>query len=224
MVGAAGRDWLNSFMYLRLYAQTPVRRTSQLFADALFVVWTLLWVSLAVVLYRLMSKLAVAGQLLEAAGRTLNGDMTSAQDKVKGVPLIGDRVSAPFGQVAAAGRSLTRIGTAQEQAVHAVSVLLAVCVAAIPIALFAMLWLPRRVRFVRRVTASRRLVDSAGDLDLFALRALSTQPLHQLARVCSDPADGWRRKDPTVIYALAMLELADAGLRAPSRATGPPES
>jgi hypothetical protein len=131
-------------------------------------------------------------------------------------------VSAPFGQVAAAARSLSGIGTAQEHAVHAVAVLLAVCVAAIPIAVFAMLWLPRRLRFVRRASASRRLVDSAGDLDLFALRALSTQPMHQLARVCSDPADGWRRKDPTVIYALAMLELADAGLRPPPPTAGPP--
>src|SRR3954452_4031530 len=147
VIDATGRDWFNSFMHLRLYAQTPVRRTSQLLADVSFVVWTLLWVSLAVVLYRLMSKLAVAGQLLEATGRTLSGDMTSAQDKVKGVPLIGDRVSAPFGQVAAAARSLSGIGTAQEHAVHAVAVLLAVCVAAIPIALVAMVWLPRRVRF-----------------------------------------------------------------------------
>src|ERR1700712_959126 len=208
-------------MYLRLYAETPARRTYQLLADACFVVWTLLWVSLAVVVYRLMSKLAAAGQLLEATGRTLNDDMTSAQDKVKGVPLIGDQVSAPFGKVGAAAQSLIGIGMAQEQAVHAVAVLLAVCVAAIPIALLALLWLPRRVRFVRRATASRRLIDSAGDLDLFALRALSSQPMHQLARVCTDPADGWRRKDPTVIYALAMLELADAGIRAPTRTAGP---
>lgn len=208
-------------MYLQLYAETPGRRTSQVIADAWFVLWTLLWVSLAVVLYRLVSKLAVAGQKLEATGRTLNEDMTSAQDKVRGVPLIGDQVSAPFGKVGAAAQSLISIGMAQEQAVHDVAVLLAVCVAAIPIALLAMLWLPRRVRFVRRATASRRLVDSAGDLDLFALRALSTQPIHELARVSADPADGWRRKDPAVIFALATLELADAGLRAPTRTAGP---
>ena len=208
-------------MYLRLYAETPVRRTSQLIADAWFVVWALLWVSVAVVLYRLMSKLAVAGQVLEAAGRTLSGEMTSAQDKVKGVPLIGNQVSAPFGKVGDAAQSLVGVGIAQEQAVHDVAVLLAGCVAVVPIALLAMLWLPRRVRFVRRATASRRLVDSAGDLDLFALRALSTQPIRELARICADPADGWRRKDPTVIHALAMLELADAGLRAPMRTAGP---
>src|ERR1700712_466428 len=155
-------------MYLRLYAETPARRTYQLLADACFVVWTLLWVSLAVVLYRLMSKLAVAGQLLEATGRTLNDDMTSAQDTVKGVPLIGHQISAPFGKVGAAAQSLVGIGVAQEHAVHGLAVLLAVGVAAIPIALIALLWLPRRIKFVRRAAASGRLIDSAG-LDLFAL-------------------------------------------------------
>ncbi|PZS15540.1 MAG: hypothetical protein DLM57_12550 [Pseudonocardiales bacterium] len=208
-------------MYLKLYAETPVRRTSQLLADGWFVFWTWLWVALALELYRLVSKLAVAGQKLEATGRTLNGDMTSAQDRVNGVPVIGHQVSAPFGKVGAAGRSLISIGMAQEHAVHDVAVFLAVCVAAIPIALLAMLWLPRRIRFVRRATVSRRLVASAGDLDLFALRALSTQPMHLLARVSADPADSWRRKDPAVIYALASLELADAGLRAPAPAAGP---
>src|ERR1700712_1247782 len=110
-------------MHLRLYAETPARRTSQLLSDAWFVVWTLLWVALAVVLYRLMSELAVAGQVLEATGRTLNEDMTSAQNKVKGVPLIGNQVSAPFGKVGAAAQSLVGIGVAQEHAVHDMAVL-----------------------------------------------------------------------------------------------------
>ncbi len=211
-------------MHLRLYAETPARRTSQLLADAWFIVWTLLWVFLAVVLYRLMGKLGVAGQLLESTGRTLSEDMASAQNKVKGVPLIGGQVSAPFGQVGSAAQSLISIGVAQEQAVHDVAILLSVCVAAIPIAILAIIWLPRRVRFVRRATASRRLADSADDLDLFALRALSTQPMHELVRICADPADGWRRKDPTVIYALAKLEFADAGLRVPLRPAEPPGS
>lgn len=205
-------------MYLKLYADTPVRRTRQLVADAWFVFWTWLWVSLGLELYHLISKLAVAGQKLESTGRTLNADMTSAQKRVNGVPLVGHQVSAPFGNVGAAGRSLISIGMAQEHAVHDVAVFLGVCIAAIPIVLLAILWLPRRLRFIRRATASRRLVATASDLDLFALRALTTQPMHVLARVGADPADGWRRKDPAIIHALARLELADAGLRAPASA------
>src|ERR1700712_1114112 len=135
-------------MYLRLYAETPVRRSAQILGDVCFVVWAALWVSLAIVLYRLTSKLAVAGQMLQSTGRTLTDDMTSAQDKVRGVPLIGDKISAPFGELGGAAHSLVTIGAAQQQAVHDVALLLALCVAAIPIALLAILWLPRRIRFV----------------------------------------------------------------------------
>jgi hypothetical protein len=209
-------------MYLRLYAETPVRRTRQILADLFFAFWTCLWVTVAIELYRLVSKLAVAGKQLEVTGRTLNVEMTAAQRRVSGVPVVGHQVSAPFGNLGAAAQSLARVGVAQQHAVHDVAELLAVCVAAIPIALLAILWLPRRIRFVRRATASRRLAASAGDLDLFALRALSTQPMHALARISADPADGWRRKDPAVIHALATLELADAGLRAPALGTATP--
>jgi hypothetical protein len=210
-------------MSLKLYADAPGRRSSQILSDLGFTLWVVLWLWLAVALYRLVSKLGVAGEKLAATGRVLDRDMSSAESRINGVPVVGHQVSAPFGKVGAAARSLIDIGTSQQHAVHEVAVLLAVCIAGIPIALLALLWLPRRVRFVRRATASRQLVESAGDLDLFALRALSTQPMHLLARVGADPADGWRRKDPAVIHALARLELADAGLRIPEQAATPGE-
>ena len=84
--------------------------------------------------------------------------------------------------------------------------------AAIPILLVAMVYLPLRWWFARAATAGRRLVDAGGDLDLFALRAMSHQPLHRLTRVSSDPAGAWRRGDSDVVRALAELELRDAGL------------
>jgi hypothetical protein len=71
---------------------------------------------------------------------------------------------------------------------------------------------PRRAAFVRRASAGRRLVDSAADLDLFALRALAHQPLHRLAAISDDPARAWRERDRTVVARLAALELRDAGL------------
>jgi hypothetical protein len=78
------------------------------------------------------------------------------------------------------------------------------------------------VRFARRATAGRRLVDSAADLDLFALRALAHQPLHRLAAVSDDPARAWRDRDRDVVVRLAALELRDAGL-APDRLPEGPE-
>jgi hypothetical protein len=62
-------------------------------------------------------------------------------------------------------------------------------------------------------------VDADADLDLFALRAMANQPLHVLARISSDPAGDWRRRDPAVVRALAAVELRSAGLRPPAAAS-----
>ena len=51
----------------------------------------------------------------------------------------------------------------------------------IPVALVVALWLPRRVRFYRQARASQEFLDSSADLDLFALRAMASQPLYVIA-------------------------------------------
>jgi hypothetical protein len=72
-----------------------------------------------------------------------------------------------------------------------------------------------RWRFVRTATAGQRFIDADADLDLFALRAMATQPMHRLARVSDDPVRAWRDGDPDVVRSLALLELRDAGLSPP---------
>jgi hypothetical protein len=58
-------------------------------------------------------------------------------------------------------------------------------------------------------------VDAEADLQLFALRAMSNQPMHQLARVSDDPVAAWQRGDREVVHALAKLEMRSVGLRPP---------
>jgi hypothetical protein len=88
-------------------------------------------------------------------------------------------------------------------------------VAAVPILVALLGYLPRRWRFVREATAGQRFVDSSADLDLFALRAMANQPMHRLARISTDPVRAWRSGDSEVVRALAVLELKDAGLSPP---------
>ena len=52
-----------------------------------------------------------------------------------------------------------------------------------------------------------------------ALAALAHQGATSLAAISPDPVGAWRRRDPDVVRALALLELRDAGLR-PPRPTG----
>ena len=144
--------------------------------------------------------------------------MTSAGDQVGKVPLVGDSLQGPFREAARTGVALTQAGTDLGSAVDRLALVFGVSVALIPIVVWLLVWLPVRVRFVRRASAVQRFVDGPADLDLFALRALAGQPMHRLARIHDDPAGAWRARDPRVIRELAVLELRDSGLRPPPTA------
>ena len=92
---------------------------------------------------------------------------------------------------------------------------LGITIAALPILLVVLVYLPLRWRFVREASAGQRFIDASADLDLFALRAMSNQPMHRLARISPDPVRAWREGDPDVVRALAVLELKDSGLTPP---------
>ena len=96
------------------------------------------------------------------------------------------------------------------------ALVLALVTAIVPILLALLAWGLARYRFVRNATAAQGLIDADADLDLFALRALSNQPLTRLAAISDDPAGAWRRGESQVVRSLALLELKDAGLRPPT--------
>ncbi|MEV6618693.1 hypothetical protein AB0N31_33540 [Streptomyces sp. NPDC051051] len=77
------------------------------------------------------------------------------------------------------------------------------------------LWLPPRLRWIRRAATTRRLLDDVGGADLLALRAL-TGPQRGLAAISAPPgglADAWRRGDQQVISELSEVALRRAGLQ-----------
>jgi hypothetical protein len=202
-----------------LYAQTPWRRAGQLLGDLIVLGWIVIWVRAGLWVHDVVERLAAPGRTLERAGDSLSDSMASAGDTVARLPVIGDEARAPFTAAGGAGDSIARAGVeVQNGAVH-LAVLLGLVIAVIPIVLVAAVWLYSRMRFVNRARAARRILDSAADLDLFALRALATQPVRTLARVSDDPANAWRRGDPEVVRALASLELRSLGLRAPAAST-----
>jgi hypothetical protein len=74
---------------------------------------------------------------------------------------------------------------------------------------------PVRWRFVREATAGQKFMDAEADLQLFALRAMANQPMHQIARVSDDPVGAFQRGDRAVVHALARLEMRSVGLKPP---------
>lgn len=194
------------------YSEIPARRTRQIAGDIWLVAWSALWIWAAVRLYDLVMNLAAPGLAVSSSASDLASRFDDAGAAVGQVPLIGDALQSPFDGMGGAAIAIADAGQASADAVGLLARFLAVALAVLGIASWAMVWVPIRIAFIRRATAARRFLDSTEDLDLFALRAMARQPLHLLARISDDPAGAWRRGDQRVIGELAALELRAEGL------------
>ena len=201
---------------MKLYADAPGHRLRQLVGDSLLVVWVIAWALVARAVHDATMLLARPGEELSRAGSGLAERMRDAGSAVDGAPFIGDQLEAPFQGAGDAADEVAGAGAAQVEAVEQLATWLSLAIGAIPILVLLAVYVPLRWRFVREATAGQRFIDSAADLDLFALRALAQQPMHRLATVSHDPAGAWRRRDEEVVRRLALLELRDVGLRPPA--------
>ena len=198
---------------MKLYADSSTRFVHQLVADCLFLGWVLAWVAIGTAVHDGTMALAEPGERIESSASSLGDSMTEAGDVLDDVPLVGDGAAVPFDKASEASESLAAAGRAEVEAVQTLAFWLGVTIAVIPILVVGASYLPGRVRFVREATAGQRFVDSTADDELFALRAMTSQPLHVLARVTDDPVGALRRGDTEVVRALAALEMRTVGLR-----------
>jgi hypothetical protein len=198
---------------MKLYADRAPIALRQLITDALVVVWVYAWVRVGMELFDLVQKLAAPGRKLEGAGDGLASSLGSAGQKIKDVPGVPDSVAAPFTSAAESAKSLANAGREQQSIVDDLAWILAVVVVVLPVLLVVGVWLPLRVRWMRRAGSAARLRSVTAGRDLLALRALATQPLKRLLGVDPEIAARWRRGDPEAVEALARLELRSLGLR-----------
>jgi hypothetical protein len=199
---------------VKLYAETAGLRVRQLAGDLAVVAWTAAWVAAGLALYRLVEKLAAPGARVEQAGSSFAADVAEIQQTVGRLPVVGGQLQDPFGRLSGVGRTLAEAGVAQQEVVRQLALWLGVVVAAVPVVALLLVWLPRRVTWVREAGAASRLRLDGADLELFAIRAVANRPLRELHRVSPDPAGDLRAGE---FQALADLELRALGLRAPPR-------
>lgn len=202
---------------MKLYADAPARRTRQVLADVLFLLWLVAWVWVGHVVQHGTAQLAGIGHRTDESATSFASGLTDAGDSLRDLPVVGEGVAEPFDQMSSASEALAAAGRSQVTAVNRLSWVLGFSIAMIPILTVGVFFVPMRWRFAREATAGARFIDAAEDLDLFALRALTRQPMYVLAKVSDDPAGAWRARDPDIILALAALELRDSGLSLPSR-------
>jgi hypothetical protein len=200
-------------MTFKPYADTPVRRTVQLAADLTVLVWVVAWVLVGKAVYDTIRALADLGYGLEGRTTGLSADFTDASNSAGGVPLVGDALGAPLRLAADAVASLGGAGGDAGDRFATLAWQLGVGVAAFPLLLVVGVWALLRWRFARRAAAALRMAGAPGGEDLLALRALASRRLSELAQVCPDPVDAWRRGDGVAVARLADLELRRCGVR-----------
>lgn len=200
------------------YARRPWRLVGQLAFDISVLVWAIVWWLAS----RLVDEAirAVAGPVGQAgqAASSMRDHFRAAAKQVGAVPAIGEQLRRPFDDAADSLGGLIASAGAQVASIERLASIVGWLVFLIPVAIMVAIWLPKRIRFFVRARATQRFIGSQTDLDLFALRAMATQPIQVLARISSDPVSDWRRGDSRVINRLAEVELKRVGLRPPPRA------
>jgi hypothetical protein len=198
---------------VKIYADRAPSAARQLITDLLVVAWVYASIRAAMWLHDLVQKLAVPGQRLEGAGSGIADNLADVSGKIDRVPIVGDELTSPFRSASDAARSLSGIGQQQQDLVDDLSLALSIGLLVFPLSLVLFVWLPLRVRWMRRAGAAAALRSAPAGRDLLALRALANQPLRRLTRIDPDVAESWRRGDDATVDALAALELRALGLR-----------
>ncbi|WP_353944909.1 hypothetical protein ABII15_27235 [Streptomyces sp. HUAS MG91] len=200
---------------MRLYAQTPARRSRQLLADLIALFLIVLTVKFALAVRDAILTLAEPGRQAQSAGDSLASHLNDAGDAASKVPLVGDSLKKPLQSAGEAGTSLSDAGQSLQDTVGQLADLTTLALIVLPTVLILLVWLVPRLLWIRRSASTRRLLDSPGGADLLALRALTgpRRPLAALPQPAGGLADGWRRGDPDVVADLSTLMLRRAGLR-----------
>lgn len=199
-----------------LYASSRRRATAQATGDLLLLGWIVgCWV-MATFIRDVILRLADAARGLSEKTDAVAGTFDTAANRMSQLPLLGQQTAEPFRKASESVRDIALSGSTQAEDITSLAWWTFAAVLALPVIAALLVWLPRRVAFVREATASRRFVDADADLELFALRAMAHQPLYRLARVSPDPVGAYRQRDLAVIRELARMELADSGLPMPA--------
>lgn len=201
-----------------LYSPRPGRLAGQIFGDLFVLLWTIGCAVVAITVSQLVAVLAVPARETARTAARLMENMREAGEQAARVPAVGGDLRQPFDSASVSLGNVIASATQLEQSIERLALVGGWVTFLLPVAVVLALWLPRRVRFFRQARASQRFLDASADLDLFALRALASQPLYVLADISDDPVRAWREGDRTVIDALAEIELRRNGLRSPRRA------
>jgi hypothetical protein len=175
---------------MRLYPDTPDDRGRAVARDALTILALIVLAWLAITVHNAVDELAVLGTGVRDSGEVVQNGFEAAGDAVEDVPVVGGQVGDALrdagqgtgGEVAQAGRD-------GEERVHDLADLLGLLFFLVPAAVLLVTTLPARIRQVRELNASERLLDISTEerRRLIAMRAAFSLPAVELAKHTRDP-------------------------------------
>lgn len=161
-------------------------------ADVFVIAWLLVWWWASRVIHGAIDAIAGPARSTQQAALDLSGSMSDAGATAGQIPLVGSELSTPFDSAAGTLDGIASSAADQVATIERVADIAGWVVLLIPVGIVLALWLPVRLRFFTTARATRRFIDASSDLDLFALRAMATQPMPALARISDDPVGAWR--------------------------------
>jgi hypothetical protein len=198
---------------MRLYPDTADDRGRAVARDALTILTLIVLAWLGLKVHDAVDKLAILGTGVHDSGQVVQDGFNRAADAVGGIPVVGGDVSdALRGAGGGTGGKVAQAGQAGEDRIHHLANLLGFLFFALPAAILLITTLPGRIRQVRELNATERLLDESSEerRRLVAMRAAFTLPAAELARHTKDPLGDLAagRYEPLIDAA-----YDDAGLR-----------
>lgn len=197
---------------MQLYSASTAVRARQITSDVVALAFLVAAVVAGLAAAAFVRTFAELGRRVEDAGLGFQQAMGDAAESIAGLPLVGEAAGRPFVGASDAASTLVAAGRDQQEAVGTASLVVGLVVAGLPVVVILLIWLRRRIAFVRRASSVSALLRSPGGDDLLALRALSTLDARELAAVTPDPVAAWRAGDVDTVRRLADLALRDAGV------------
>ena len=134
---------------MKLYADTPTRRTRQLLADVFILLWVGFWLYAGRQVHDLVSALRSPADSITSAGVSVNDALTGAGQQAQQIPFVGDQLRTWLTQAAGSGTTLEQAGTSMGETIDRLAFALGLATALAPISIVVAVWLWMRVRFVR---------------------------------------------------------------------------
>jgi hypothetical protein len=162
-----------------------MRRDAAVLVMLLFLVW------MGRQVYVRVDSITVVASGVTTAGQSVQGGFSDVAGAVKGIPVVGNRLSTALSSSGeATGGKVAELGQQGEDAIHRTALLVGFLTFFIPALLLLGLTLPGRIRGIREMAEARRVLVDDGSPErrrLLAMRAALALPVDHLLEYTDDP-------------------------------------